>query len=99
MMKRSLIVICAVIVVLLAVPFAASADGSVRTTSGKVVGDNSSTPPILISDGGDDQCDGDADDIAGIKTGIALTVGVIEPGTVWYHNLILDMYRFIIWLR
>lgn len=72
MMRRSLLIACAVIVVLLACTFTDSVAGSKRnvaTDQTTLVGNSLAAPPTDVDDGGDDQVGGDADGIHGLKDG------------------------------
>lgn len=101
MMKRLLLILCTVLVVLLAFSVAASAAGTERATSSQIVtiGNHSSTGDVAADSSGDNQCDGDADDLGGIRSGVRLGAATAEPDVVRYHTLILNLWLHMLWLR
>ena len=101
MMRRSLLVACTVIVVLLASSFAVSAAATGHRASGEtaIVVTPQGAPPVGINDGSGDQDDGDADDIAGIRSGVVIITGTDESETARYRRIITAMWAFMLWMR
>jgi hypothetical protein len=87
--------------VLLASSFAVSAAGIERRAPGEtaIVVTPQAAPPVGIYDGSGDEDDGDADDIAGFRSEVIITVGADGPETARYHRLITAMWAFMLWMR